>query len=211
MLKSVLRHDSIDPGKRSDVSINLRENFSIPEDHTLVANISALADHKDYPTFLRTAKEFDALDHKCIFMIIGADAGEELNIKKLWRELNIKTPVIFTGYLPLAHPGLNEIDIFLFTSKEEGMGSTLLDAMLYEVPIVCTDAGGIKELVMHQYNGLMAPVGEAAKLAQFIQLIIHDEELTSRLVSNALKTLEKHSYKRMARETLTIYQDILNN
>ncbi len=203
--------DSIDPAKRSVQSINLRKKYSIPDEHTLIANISALADHKDYPTFLHTAKQFDESGLDCTFMIIGADAGEEHNIKQLWKELEMKTRVIYTGYLPIAHPGLNEVDIFLFTSKEEGMGSTLLDAMLYEVPIVCTDAGGIKELVSHKYNGLMTQVGNASQLAQHIREIIGNIGLAKQLINNAKTTLEQHSYKIMARKTLVIYQDILNN
>ena len=204
-------HDAIDPNKRTNKLINLRSKYEIPDDHTLIANISALADHKDYPTFLRTASQFDGSDEKCTFMIIGADAGEEKNIKKLWHELNIETRVIFTGYLPLAHPGLNEIDVFLFTSKEEGMGSTLLDAMLYEVPIVCTDAGGIKELVKHKYNGLMAPVGDAYQLATHIRSIISDKKLARQLTDRAKSTVDDHTYIHLAHKTLDIYQNILNN
>ena len=204
-------HDAIDPGKRTNKKINLRGQYSIPEDHTLIANISALADHKDYPTFLRTARHFDQSSLKCTFMIIGADAGEKEKLFSLWEEMKIETPVIFTGFLPEAHPGLNEIDIFLFTSKEEGMGSTLLDAMLYEVPIVCTDAGGIKELITHQFNGLMTSVGNDRQLAEYIQSIIENRRLANQLTQNALTFIATHTYKDLADKTLNIYQDILNN
>jgi len=204
-------HDSIDLNKRSDKTINLRKRFNIPVDHCVVANISALADHKDYPTFLKTAKELDSSEQPYTFLIIGSDAGEEQSLKKLWKELEIKSSVIFTGYLLDAQLALNEIDVFLFTSKEEGLGSTLLDAMLYEVPIVSTAAGGVPEIINHDVNGLLAPVGNSKQLATQISSICKDSNLREKLTSNALKAVNKLSLQSMASKTLSIYQDILNN
>ncbi|NNF35888.1 MAG: glycosyltransferase family 4 protein [Saprospiraceae bacterium] len=204
-------HDSIDLGKRSHKTINLRKRFNIPADHCVVANISALADHKDYPTFLKTAKELDSSEQPFTFLIIGSNAGEEQNLKKLWKELNIKSQVIFTGYLLDAQLALNEIDVFLFTSKEEGLGSTLLDAMLYEVPIVSTAAGGVPEIINHNVNGLLAPIGDCKQLADHILTIRKDNDLKEKLTFNALRAVNQLSFQSMASKTLAVYQDILNN
>lgn len=204
-------HDSIDLNKRSDKTINLRKQFNIPTDHYIVANISALADHKDYPTFLKTAKELDSSEQAFTFLIIGSDAGEELKLKKLWEDLDIKSSVIFTGYLPDAQLALNEIDVFLFTSKEEGLGSTLLDAMLYEVPIVSTAVGGVPEIINHNVNGLLAPIGDSRRLADHILSLIEDKEFRKKLTNNAIITVHNFSYQSMAAKTLSVYQDILNN
>ena len=204
-------HDSVDLNKKMELSNSLKTKYNIADHSIVVANISALADHKDPVTFLNTAKYLEEHhdEHSFAFLIIGPDAGKEKELKIFSQNLKFKSKVIFTGFLPDAHQHLNEIDLFLFTSKEEGMGSTLLDAMLYGVPIVSTDAGGIRELIKHGYNGLTANVKAPHDLAEHVIKILKDQELKNELIKNGYIVADSHSILKMAEETLLIYQDQL--
>ena len=53
---------------------------------------------------------------------------------------------------------LPELDIFLMTSKTEGLGSSILDAYACKVPVVATIAGGIPEIVLHEKTGLLTEI-----------------------------------------------------
>ena len=118
--------------------------------------------------------------------------------------------IIITGYQPEAHRILNEVDIFLFTSKEEGFGSTLLDAMLYGVPIVSTSAGGIPEMINDQYNGILCPVGGDKCLSKNIIALIENKSLSDFIITNEQQDVTEFSAQNMASKTLLTYQEILN-
>ena len=102
-------------------------------------------------------------------------------------------------------------DIFLMTSKTEGLGTTLLDAMAANVPIVATEAGGIPEIIKHNQTGLIAPVKDAAKLAENVLLLIENTELKNKLVENAFQFVKQFSKESMANKTMEIYHRIVQN
>jgi glycosyltransferase involved in cell wall biosynthesis len=203
-------HDGVDLDKKNTDDYGFRLRYNISPDTILVANISAIADHKDYPTFIRTAERVLQSGYDVKFVIIGGDAGEEENIKKLIIEKRLLNKVIITGYQPEAHRILNEVDIFLFTSKEEGFGSTLLDAMLYNVPVVATSVGGVPEMITHNHNGLLCPIGDDQCLSKNIITLIENKSLSDNIISNEQKAVGKFSADNMASKTLLVYQEILN-
>ena len=61
---------------------------------------------------------------------------------------------------------LPELDIFLFSSKTEGLGTSLLDAFACQVPVVATNAGGVPELIIHEKTGLLSPTKDPQSLAK---------------------------------------------
>ena len=63
----------------------------------------------------------------------------------------------------------------------EGLGVVLLEAMSYGVPVVASDIGGITDIVEHNKSGLLVPPGDAAALAQALELLARDRSLARRL------------------------------
>ena len=203
-------HDGIDVKKKTKASWSLRKKYNIPSDNSLIANLSAIADHKDYPTFLRTAREVHKENPKTHFLIIGGDGGEESAVKQLSHQYGTNSYVTFTGFIPEAHTLLEEVDTFLFTSKTEGLGSTLLDAMLYGTPIVSTDAGGIPEIIEDGYNGLLCKVGDERGLAEKILLLIQNKTLGKSLSYNASQSVYNYAAEKLAEKTMNIYREAIN-
>lgn len=203
-------HDGVDLDKKNTDDYGFRLRHNIPPETILIANISAIAGHKDYPTFVRTADRVLQSGYDVIFAIIGGDAGEEEKVRQMITDKRLLNKIIITGFQPEAHRILNEVDIFLFTSKEEGFGSTLLDAMLYGVPIVTTSAGGIPEMIVDNKNGLMCPVGDDECLSKNIIALIENKSLSDSIISNEQQDVTRFSAQNMASKTLLIYQEILN-
>lgn len=207
--KLVVINDGVDLDKKILPKDSLRKQFQIPDHYPIIANISALAEHKDYPTFINTVRNYiQTYGKEVIFLIIGADAGEKKNIEEQIASHQLGNQIIITGFLDRAHQYLGEIDIFLFTSKEEGMGSTLLDAMLYGTPIVSTDAGGIKDLVVNEKCGLICPVGDSHCLSKKIHLLLHTKTLRNAIIKGGLERVVAFSKEVMAKKTHAVYLDI---
>ncbi len=188
---------------------NLRLELGLSDKIPLIANIAAIAPHKDYFTFVDTAEEvLKKLD--CRFLIIGADGGEGGAIRKYISNRNLQDKVLILGWRSDIPSVLSEIDLLLFTSKTEGLGTTILDAFAAGVPVVATETGGIHEIVFDEINGLTAGVGDSKKLAEQVLRIMSDAELRKKLCLNAKDNVQLFTKKTMAGATIAIYRQILH-
>ncbi|MCB9240622.1 MAG: glycosyltransferase family 4 protein [Flavobacteriales bacterium] len=201
-------HSGVDLGRFDHINKGkLRSELGIDDDVFLVGNVAALADHKDYPTFLRTAQQLQ--DERDIrFVIIGTGPMEE-EIKQMAVELNVTDRVTFLGFRTDLQALFADLDVFLFPSKTEGLGTSVLDALGYGVPVVATRAGGIPEIIDHDVNGLLADVGDHEQLAHFIQQLKADAAKRTDLIRAGREKLKQFSHEQTAQNTFGIYQKIL--
>ena len=186
----------------------LKKEFNLDTETILVGNTSALADHKDYPTFLRVAAELK--DYGQIHFFIIGEGKEREKLQKLAKGLDVESTVTFTGFRTDLKKILPELDVFLFTSKEEGLGTSVLDALAAKVPVVCTAGGGVPEIISHENNGLICNVGDVQSHKNNVLRIINSPELRDKLVEGGTNTLTRFSLKEMATETYKEYQKILD-
>lgn len=187
----------------------LRRELGIAEDVPIVANIAALAPHKDYPTFIRAVELLVRAGVNAQFVIIGGDGGEEGTVRELVQHKGLQDRVLFAGFRDDVPEILPEIDCLLFTSRTEGLGTTLLDAFAARVPVVATAAGGIPELVRDGKTGLLVPVGDAAGLADSVSRMLKDAGLRSDLVDGACRYVQDFTKERTAEKTLDVYSEVL--
>ena len=188
--------------------VNIRQRLQLPDNNILVGNTSALADHKDYPTFLQTAKLL--LEHNSAYQFIIVGGGElEQELQQLTHDLGIAEHVHFVGFQANAVGFVKDFDVFLMTSKLEGLGTAVLEAFACEVPVVATQAGGIKESVLHNKTGLSAPVGHAEELAQHVNEIITNATLRESVKQGATAHLHQHfTLAEMTKKTNDLYQQL---
>lgn len=187
---------------------SLRKKYNLDERTKLVGNTSAIADHKDYFTFVDTAEEVLKRQKNVCFFIFGT--GPLLKeVKDYIEEKGLTGKIIFTGFVNNIPEVLPELDVFLMTSKTEGLGTSLLDAMAAGVPIVATVAGGIPEIVIDGNTGLSAKVKDFELLSNHVVNLISNPELGTRLVNNASKFVLKFDKKETAKYTLQVYKEIL--
>lgn len=206
-------HSGVDTHRfDSEKQISLKQKFDIPENKILVGNCSAIADHKDYGTFIDTAKILsEQFPGKFHFIIIG-DGPDRKKIEAYCKHNGLSNEFTFTGFLTDIEIHLKSLDLFLMSSKEEGLGTSLLDAMICEIPIVSTNAGGIPEIVIHEKTGLVANIKDPKGLAENILRLVEDSQLKDRLVANAKEqVINEYSKEHTCDKTLEVYKQTLNN
>lgn len=204
--KLVTIHSGIDfsrfTGKKN--SNILRKQYKLPENAIIIANVAALAPHKDYGTFIRTAALLKVQIPNAYFFIIG-EGDEREKIEKLIRETGMEEQIKMTGFRNDIADILPEIDTMLITSETEGLGTAILDAFACNVPVVATEAGGIPEIVLHEKTGLLAPVGDAEGLAAQVLRMLNEPGLKQSLTAGAAVHLEKFTKEATATKTLKEY------
>ena len=107
---------------------------------------------------------------------------------------------------------LRTFDLFVMSSREEGLGTSILDAMSCELPVVATAAGGIPDVVTNETTGLLVPTETPGALAAAIVRLAEDPPLASRLATQARRrVLDRFTATRMAEGNLRVYETLLNS
>ena len=106
--------------------------------------------------------------------------------------------VMLRGAVRRPQEALAEIGLLVLPSEAEGFGLVLIEAMAAGVPVIATDVPGIRDVVQHEVNGLLVPVGQPAALTAAIERVISDADLRRRLVENGLTTVhERYTWDRV--------------
>jgi glycosyltransferase involved in cell wall biosynthesis len=184
----------------------LRSQFDIPKNSPIIGNVAAMADHKDPLTFLRTAAHLLAQRPELRFVWIGGNGGMEAEVRAMAQELKLDGSLFFTGFRNDIPELLSELDVFLFTSKTEGLGTSVLDAFAAGVPVVASRAGGIPEMVEHEQTGLLAPVGDEAEFARQVLRLLNAPVLREQVVRGARQRVKYFSCEATAKKTLAYYE-----
>jgi glycosyltransferase involved in cell wall biosynthesis len=124
-------------------------------------------------------------------LVLGGDGP---NKKKLLQEAynnKISDHINFLGWCSEKEQFFNNIDIFCIPSLSESFGIIILEAFSYSVPVIASSVGGPKEIVKHQYNGLLAETRSADGLANAIKMLIKTEGLAEKLSKNGFDDLQK--------------------
>jgi glycosyltransferase involved in cell wall biosynthesis len=204
-------HDAIDgdrfaPGRGSG---RLRRELGVADGVPLVGTIAALAAEKDPLTFVEVAARLLADGRALRFVWVG-DGPLREEVAARARALGIADRVAFPGFRDDVADLLPGLDLFLFTSRAEGLGTSLLDAQACRVPVVATAVGGIPEAVRDGETGLLGPSGDATALAGRVARLLDDGELRARLVDAAARRVrEEFGLELLADRTLEAYGEAL--
>lgn len=177
--------------------------FKLDRNIRFVGNTSAISEHKDYFTFVNTAEKVCEENKDVRFLVIGT-GPLEAEIKAYVRSKKLENKVLFTGFLENLNEVLFNLDVFLITSKEEGLGTSILDAHACGVPVVATRAGGIPEIVIDGQTGTLCDLGDSTALARAVQ-----DRLADKNTFRAKEFVTSFSKKNTAEKTLAIYKEII--
>ena len=105
---------------------------------------------------------------------------------------------------------LSALDIFIYFSKLEGLGSAILLAMAHRLPVIANHVGGIPEIVRDQETGLLADAVPGPELTHAARQLIESPELRLRLGAAAREFVLAHATcDRMAAQTVAVYEELL--
>jgi glycosyltransferase involved in cell wall biosynthesis len=105
---------------------------------------------------------------------------------------------------------INKSKIFLYPSRREPFGLSIVEAMACGVPVVTTDVFGPREIVKHNYDGFAVPPDDAEALAAAVETLLTDIELRTRISQNAHKSVqERYDIKQHAKQLIVIYDEMI--
>jgi glycosyltransferase involved in cell wall biosynthesis len=99
-----------------------------------------------------------------------------------------------------------DADIFLLPSLFEGTPLTIMQAMMSGLPIVTTDTCGMKDVITHQGNGLLAPIRSPWAIAAAVTLLIDDRALRARVGRAARAEAVRYTWDVVAKPVIEAYE-----
>lgn len=186
----------------------LHKEYHLPEDTLIIANIAGLDDQKDLFTFIDTAKKIKQLNINLApikFFIFGR--GPKKDVLEQYIALHkLQDDVILGGFRSNVLDLLPEFNVLLMTSIEEGLPLSVYEAFAAKVPVVSTDAGGVKEVVVTNETGFITDLKDSDALAQFCLHVLQNHDVKERVTENAFKLVsQKHDLKNFEENYYAFY------
>lgn len=213
----VLTDDGIDPARvhvvhsgidleaaRGAEPLGVRERLGLAPGTPLACTVGALVPHKDHATLLHAARLLCG-DFPTLHWVVAGEGELRPVLEWLSAELGVADRVHFLGHVSQPLRVIADGDVYVMSSREEGLGTSVLDAMARGIPVASTSAGGLPEM-LHQGGGLLVPPRRPEALAGAVRRILCDADLRQRIVSQAARTVESFGAARMAAEVLAVYR-----
>jgi glycosyltransferase involved in cell wall biosynthesis len=202
-------HSCIDP-QRLEAEPWPRSELGVAEDTPLLCNVAALVGHKDQATLIAAMPAVLEAFPNALLLVAGEGALRS-DLEAQIAALSLGEHIRLLGYRRDVPSLLRAADCFVLSSKEEGLGTSVLDAMACGVPVVATAAGGIPEMVEHEVTGLLSPVGSPERLAAHLVRLLKDPALAQSLKAGGEALVQgRFAVDNMVEGNLAVYESLVD-
>jgi len=143
-------------------------------------------------------------------LILVGDGPYRPMIEKLVSESGMASRILLLGQRDDVASLLKVADLFLFSSRTEGMPNAVLEAMAAGLPILATDVPGCRDLIVHGQTGILVPPRSADAIAHGIDLLLNDPDWGRALGPKAFAWAKKHvDVRQLAQRWTGIYESLI--
>jgi len=210
--KLVVIHSAVDgdrfPGQTSPEEF--RQRFHLAAGDFVIVSAAQFVERKGQRYLLRALAELESRYPQLKLVLFGQGPLEK-DLRSLSTALGIDNIVQFAGFQPDLDDYLGCFDLLVHPALQEGLGVIALKAAAATVPVVAFEAGGLREVVIHQQTGLLTPPRDVPQLAAAIASLIDDARLRQRYGRMGAEHVRNNfSVPRMLAQHLVLYEGMLN-
>jgi len=170
------------PQDIGDMKVKSQENgdIQIPANIPTFIAVGRLDYEKDHKTLLDALKKIKETLN-CHLIIMG-EGPLEGKLKEYSKTLRVSDSVSWLGWQSNPFATMAKADLFILTSKYEGFGNVLIEAMVCGLPIISTDCpSGPREILKNGSYGILVPVGDSEAIAQAVISILQNKGLYEKM------------------------------
>jgi glycosyltransferase involved in cell wall biosynthesis len=172
-----------------------------------IVAVGRLQAPKDALTLVRALAALPADAYEVLVVGEGPDRPD---VEDEVRRLGLDSVVQLAGTRTDVPQLLAASDLFVLSSRSEGLPLSILEAMAAGLPVVATSVGGIPELVVDGETGFLVPPGDPQSLAGAIERLVHDPELRRRLgTAGRSRAAERFDLVSARRAHIDLYASLL--
>ncbi|MBN7289257.1 MULTISPECIES: glycosyltransferase [Campylobacter] len=170
-----------------------------------IISVGRLVDIKDFQMLI---KAFFIIQKKIeASLIVVGDGDKRKELEVLTENLNIKDKVYFVGFKKNPHNYVANSDLFVLSSKNEGLPNSLIEAIAVGVPVVSTNClSGPSEILLDGKGGDLVEVGNVKQMANAIITNLKNIEYATKKHRIAYSNLNRFSYRIVKDQILKIVE-----
>ncbi len=184
-----------------------RSEFGLGDDDIALISMGDLVERKNYSAAIRAIAK--AKNDKLHYFICGK-GPEEDKLKGLTESLGVTGQIHFLGFRSDIRELLAASDIFLFTTKQEGLPRSMMEAMAAGLPVVCSKIRGNTDLIQDGQGGFLRKPDDVDGFVNAINELSQNDELRRRMASINLENIKRFDIVNATKEMKLIYEEILN-
>ena len=156
--------------------VEARRALGLPTDRPVIGAVGRLVPVKDHASLV------DAVAMLCRdglrpLLVIAGDGPLRAAIEARAAACGIAADVRLLGHQPDIERVLAALDVFVLSSRSEGMSNTILEAMAARLPVIATRVGGADEMVVNDTTGVLVPAGSPDMIAAALRRLLSDPAL----------------------------------
>lgn len=187
------------------VRSNKRAELGLNTDDVALISMGDLIERKNYPTAIRAVSE--AKNDQLHYFICGTGT-EEGALKTLAEQLHVAQQIHFLGFRTDTKELLAASDMFLFTTKQEGLPRSTMEAMASGLPCVASKIRGNVDLIEDGVNGFLCDPQDAEGFADKIRILLDDPALAEKFSRNGLQKIKDFDTRIVIEQLREIYSAI---
>jgi len=189
----------------------IREKLGIPFDAPVIGTIAVFRPQKRLDVWMELAEKILRQFNNAHFIIVG-DGPLRMDLIAKRDALGLTNRIHMPGLQTEVRPYLSTFDVFMMSSVFEGLPVALLEAMAMQCAVIATDAGGIKEVIRHELDGMLCSVEDPEQLVGYACTILQNPEQRSKCGDQARKrVIESFSIKSMVNALENLYKGVLGH
>lgn len=179
---------------------SLRRELGLPLDAYLLVSVARLTPVKGVDVAIQAMAQLPS----CQFIIVG-DGPQRQELEQMANDC-APGRVRFVGQQPhdMTLKYIRAADVFVLSSRTEGLSHVLLEALSVDTPVVATRVGGNPEILTDGLNGLLVPSESPSELAVAVERLRTDAAFTARLVDEGRKRSADFSWSNTVNRTTAI-------
>lgn len=181
-----------------------RAELNLKASDIALISMGDLIERKNYDTAVRAVAE---TKNKNIHYFICGKGPEEEKLKNLCASLDVENQVHFLGFRSDIKELLNASDIFLFTTKQEGLPRSMMEAMASGLPCIASKIRGNTDLLENTDGGYLCESTDYKDFAERINIFANDKNLRENAGKSNLITIQKFSTDTVSKDLKEIYSE----
>ena len=179
----------------------LKKELNIATETKLIGIVSALEKEKNIEEFILIANKISDKRNDIKFIIIG-----DGSLYDPFKTEHSKQNIIFLGFRNDIPQILSSLDLFLFTSRNEGFGQVILEAMAAKVPVVSSNFPAVKEIIENGKTGFIYNNVDDAVIK--MEPLLQNDDLRKTTTENAFGFVQQFNLSLMNKKMETVYSSL---
>ncbi|MGM8216829.1 glycosyltransferase [Bacillaceae bacterium W0354] len=176
----------------------------------LIIAVGRLVEAKDFFTLIK-AFHLVSSEVNAKLLILGK-GPKETELIALCKKLKVENKVVFGGFKQNPYKYIKKADLFVLSSKWEGFGHVIVEAMASGTPVIATDCNsGPREIIGNDQYGVLVPVSDYEEIAMKLVFLLKDEDSREYYRKKGIERAYRFEASKITKEYSRVMCEVIEN